>query len=74
VANTPPRWKGREQSAGTVGANFEAVRQSRSVWTARVFSTAFPPDFDLVIVLILAIAFFQAGFEDEDEDDPASVF
>jgi hypothetical protein len=53
-------------------AQFEGVRKSRSVWTARVFSTAFPADFDLVIVLVLVIAFFQAGFE--DENDLASVF
>jgi hypothetical protein len=35
----------------------------------------FPTDFVLV-VLVLAIAFLWAGFEDEDEneDDPASVF
>jgi uncharacterized PurR-regulated membrane protein YhhQ (DUF165 family) len=53
-------------------AQFEGVRKSRSVWTARVFSTAFPADFDLVLVLV--IAFFQAGFEDENEDDLASIF
>jgi hypothetical protein len=46
-------------------AQFEGVRQSRSVWTARVFSTAFPADFVLVLVIV-----FWAGFE----DDPASVF
>jgi hypothetical protein len=51
-------------------AQFEGVRQSRSVWTTRVFSTAFPADFVLVVVLVLVIAFLRAGFE----DDPASVF
>jgi hypothetical protein len=55
---------------GHVSGLRPTVRQSRSVWTARVFSTAFPADFDLVIILILVIAFFQAGFE----DDPASAF
>jgi hypothetical protein len=28
----------------------------------------------VVLVLVIVIAFLRAGFEDENEDDPASVF
>jgi hypothetical protein len=33
-----------------------------------------PADFVLVLVLVLVIAFLWAGFGDENEDNPASVF